>query len=165
MSGSGISLAECKSAPRSGQITMPAPHYSVFYRPDALPVAQSTASKHWRQKVVQKNKPLNGRSSSSSHLWRYYTQQCYTLRYLLLLYCFGITDTWHKCTLSLLASSGRRSRDVCLHTPDRSRCRMSHWPTADCVCHSQNNSAHTHRHRHAGTAKWRKGLHRNRQFR
>jgi len=26
--------------------TMPAPHHSVFYRPDALPVAQPTASKH-----------------------------------------------------------------------------------------------------------------------
>ena len=49
MSGSGISWAICKSAPRSRQITMPAPHHSVFYRPDALPVAQPTASKHWRQ--------------------------------------------------------------------------------------------------------------------
>ena len=48
MSGSGISWAICKSAPRSRQITMPAPHYSVFYRPDALPAAQPTASKHWR---------------------------------------------------------------------------------------------------------------------
>ena len=38
----------CKSAPRSRQITMPAPHHSVFYRPDALPAAQPTASKHWR---------------------------------------------------------------------------------------------------------------------
>jgi len=28
---------------------MPAPHHSVFYRPDALPAAQPTASKHWRQ--------------------------------------------------------------------------------------------------------------------
>jgi len=33
-------------APRSRQITMPAPHHSVFYRPDALPAAQPTASKH-----------------------------------------------------------------------------------------------------------------------
>jgi len=29
-----------------GQITMPVPHLSVFYRPDALPVAQPTVSKH-----------------------------------------------------------------------------------------------------------------------
>ena len=49
MSGSGISWAICKSAPCSRQITMPAPHNSVFYRPDALPTAQPTASKHWRQ--------------------------------------------------------------------------------------------------------------------
>jgi len=41
-----ISWAICKSAPRSRQITMPAPHYSVFYRPDALPATQPTASKH-----------------------------------------------------------------------------------------------------------------------
>ena len=48
VSGSGISWAICKSAPCSRQITTPAPHHSVFYRPDALPAAQPTASKHWR---------------------------------------------------------------------------------------------------------------------
>jgi len=47
VSGSGISWAICKSAPCSRQITMPAPHHSVFYRPDALPAAQPTESKHW----------------------------------------------------------------------------------------------------------------------
>jgi len=46
VSGSGISWAICKSAPLSRQMTMPAPHHSVFYRPDALPAAQPTASKH-----------------------------------------------------------------------------------------------------------------------
>ena len=46
VSGSGISWAICKSAPRSRQITMPVPHHSGFYRPDALPAAQPTASKH-----------------------------------------------------------------------------------------------------------------------
>ena len=50
VSGSGISWAICESTPRSRQITTPAPHHSVFYRPDALPAAQPTASKHWRQK-------------------------------------------------------------------------------------------------------------------
>ena len=45
-----ISWTICKqSAPRSRQITTPTPHHSVFYRPDALPDAQPTASKHWRQ--------------------------------------------------------------------------------------------------------------------
>jgi len=43
--GSCISWAICKSAPRSRQITMPAPHHSVFYRSDALPATQPTASK------------------------------------------------------------------------------------------------------------------------
>jgi len=52
VSGSGISWAKCKSAPRSRQITTPAPHHSVFYRPDALPAAQPTASKHWRHKAL-----------------------------------------------------------------------------------------------------------------
>ena len=46
VSGSGNSWAVCKSAPHSRQITMPAPHHSVFYRPDALPATQPTASKH-----------------------------------------------------------------------------------------------------------------------
>jgi len=46
VSGSGIGWAMCKSAPSSRQITMPAPYHSVFYRPDALPAAQPTASKH-----------------------------------------------------------------------------------------------------------------------
>jgi len=50
VSGSGISWAICKSAPRSRQITTPAPHHSVFYRPDALPAAQQTTSMHWRPK-------------------------------------------------------------------------------------------------------------------
>ena len=49
VSGSGIIWAICKSAPRCRQITMPAPHHSVFCRPGALSAAQPTASKHWRQ--------------------------------------------------------------------------------------------------------------------
>jgi len=46
VSGSGISWAICKSAPRSRQITTPAPRPSVFYRLDALPAAQPTVSNH-----------------------------------------------------------------------------------------------------------------------
>jgi len=33
----------------SSQTTTPTSHHSIFYRPDALPAAQPTASKHWRQ--------------------------------------------------------------------------------------------------------------------
>ena len=49
VSGSGISWAICKSAPRSRQITTPTVQHlitQVFYRPDALPAAQTTVSKH-----------------------------------------------------------------------------------------------------------------------
>jgi len=48
-SGSGISWATCKSAPHPRQITTPT-HHHCFYRPDALPAAKPTASKHWRCK-------------------------------------------------------------------------------------------------------------------
>ena len=50
-SGSGISWVVCKSAPCSRQITTPAPHHSVIYRPGALPAAQPTASRHWRTRL------------------------------------------------------------------------------------------------------------------
>ena len=52
VSGSGISWTICKSAPRSRQISTPAPNHSVFYRPDALPATQPTASKHWKQITI-----------------------------------------------------------------------------------------------------------------
>ena len=58
VSGSGISWAICKSAPRSRQITMPVPHHSSFYRPDALSTAQPTASKHWRN-ILRYARPNN----------------------------------------------------------------------------------------------------------
>ena len=54
VSGSGISWAICKSAPSSRQITTPAPHHSIFLQPDALPAAQPTASKHWRQEAADR---------------------------------------------------------------------------------------------------------------
>jgi len=56
VSGSGTSWAICKSAPHSTQITTPAPHHSVFCRPDALPGTQPTASKHWRQYTMLKKR-------------------------------------------------------------------------------------------------------------
>jgi len=36
-------------APHTRQITIPAPHHWSFYRQDALPDAEPTVSKHWRQ--------------------------------------------------------------------------------------------------------------------
>ena len=66
VSGNGISWATCNSAPHSRQIIMPAPHHSVFYRLDALPAAQPTASKHWRQ-ITAPEQGNNKRGSWSFH--------------------------------------------------------------------------------------------------
>ena len=47
VSGSGISWAICKSAPRSRQITTPVLHYSSFLQA-GCPSCCPTVSKHWR---------------------------------------------------------------------------------------------------------------------
>jgi len=45
--GDGVAVASAGPfASPSRQITTPARHHSVFYRLDALPTTQSTASKH-----------------------------------------------------------------------------------------------------------------------
>jgi len=66
VNGSGISWTICKSAPRSRQITTPALHHSVFYRPGCPFCLPTTGSKHWRHwllyissvKIVYFNKKL-----------------------------------------------------------------------------------------------------------
>ena len=72
-SGSGISWAIYKSAPCSRQITTPAPHHSVFYRPDALPATQPTASKHWRHDSRHNTHthPFNSPFSGTTRVGRY----------------------------------------------------------------------------------------------
>ena len=78
MSGSGISWAICKSAPRSRQITTPVPHHSVFYRLDALPGTQPTASKHWRLSAyltwnkLTHTHPFNGPLSGTTRMSQYH---------------------------------------------------------------------------------------------
>jgi len=63
-------LGHMQSAPRSRQITTLAPHHSVFYRPDALPAAQPTASKHWRH--MNKNIPINTQAKAlSMQIYKY----------------------------------------------------------------------------------------------
>jgi len=56
VSGSGISWAICKSAPRPRHVTTPVSHNSVFYRLDALPAAnqqrQSIAKIETKNKTV-----------------------------------------------------------------------------------------------------------------
>ena len=68
VSGSGISWAICKSAPCSRQIITPTPHHSVFYRPDALPATQPTASKHWKQLTSMHPKTPSSLASFKSRL-------------------------------------------------------------------------------------------------
>ena len=53
VSGSGIRLGHMQVC-TSRQITTSAPHHSVVYRPDALPAAQPTASKHWRPRSTDR---------------------------------------------------------------------------------------------------------------
>ena len=69
VSGSGISRAICKSAPCSRQITTPTPHHSVFYRPDTLPAAQPTASKHWRKSQQHVQCYINLSSGRTTQNW------------------------------------------------------------------------------------------------
>ena len=93
VSGSGISWAACKSAPRSRQITTPAPHHSGFYRPDALPAAQPTASKHWRQ-ITQPTAYCNKSYDFSDSLNM--LSICYKLRPVLAAYKNATSILWHK---------------------------------------------------------------------
>jgi len=51
-----------QSAPRSRQKTTPAPHRSVFYRPNALPAAQPTASKPLKATFLTAHKHIIGYS-------------------------------------------------------------------------------------------------------
>ena len=95
VSGSGISWAICKSAPRSRQTTTPAPHHSVFYRPDALPAAQPTASKHWRDNLMSTKlqrilslvsvytRPLPGYLHKWNCSWADYLREVYVFHFSL----------------------------------------------------------------------------------
>jgi len=72
-SGSGIRWTVCKSAPRLREKTTPAPHHSVVYRPDALPAAQPTASKHWpvdeKRAYTQSGQPERSLMSTIALKW------------------------------------------------------------------------------------------------
>ena len=100
VSGNGISWAVCKSAPRSRQITTPAPHHSVFYRPDALPAAHPTASKHWRQKHWRQNfKSVNIRRNSFLHIFTnaFLNSDFGSIRFCILCLKCRIDILWRPC--------------------------------------------------------------------
>jgi len=64
-----------KCALRSRQITTPATLHSVFYRPDALPAAQPTASKHWRHRsysTYRKFSCFSSHHSFDTHIYTVY---------------------------------------------------------------------------------------------
>ena len=48
--GGGDSYKSCKQAPAKS--SPPTNQHPFFYRPDALPVAQPTVSKHWRENIT-----------------------------------------------------------------------------------------------------------------
>jgi len=56
---------------------MPAPHHSVFYRPDALPAAQPTESKHWRQYKIKINQNWETNVSRWSNIAKQHISQIY----------------------------------------------------------------------------------------
>ena len=98
----GISWTICKqSAPRSRQITTPTPHHSIFYRPDALPDAQPTVSKHCRQQIVQAhNHIIISKSALISFFFKSCNRICCSS-----LYCCRVTP----CYLVLLRLAGTKS--------------------------------------------------------
>jgi len=118
VSGNGTSWAMCKYAPCSSHITTSAPHHSVFYRPGALPAAQPTASKHWRQ-VEKSCKRANKthyptKPNKTCWVWLFWTKQnpVYLLLNVVAVYdwnmsfiCFDVCalfvfseiQNWQKC--------------------------------------------------------------------
>ena len=70
VSGSGISWAICKSAPCSRQITMPAPHHSVFLQARCPSCRTINSIKALKKNLMRKKSP-NGLtiSSSSNRIW------------------------------------------------------------------------------------------------
>ena len=125
MSGSGISWAICKSAPCSRQITTPLPHHSVFYRPDALPAAQPTASKHWRT-LVPRHRPkmdftFSAENETESSQFKQQQVMKFWVRshsvlgrptFSLACPVLGLGITWHYCSASTYPSLKSPSRTL-----------------------------------------------------
>jgi len=104
-SGSGISWAICKSAPWPRHITTPASHHSIFYRSDALPATQPTASKHWRHatqstslvSVVSQRSLVSGRGP-----WKWRSVPPYGLMWVGKDFAFTFFTCENCCDLSWL---------------------------------------------------------------
>ena len=108
-----IRWAICKSAPRSRQVTMPVPHHSVFYRPDALPAAQPTASKHWRH--VRNKFLILAVANSGSGMWGVVSNSL----------CIKLKMDTGKCCSHHLISSIRTIKNIQSTDPHK---KINEWP-------------------------------------
>ena len=102
VSGSGISWDICKSAPSSRQITTPAPQHSVFYRLDALPAAQPTASQHWRQNTAMAMKAITQTRKPQRQEDVVHVQHVYWTLWQL------VAEEWLSCGPTWPCAGGRR---------------------------------------------------------
>ena len=105
MSGSGISWATCKSAPRSRQTTMPAPHCSKFFtgRMPFLPPNQQ----HQRLKA----QPLKA-LYISTYIWNISTKWKIKHKLQLLLLLHPLNSRFSTTTLVSRYQKGKTSLDL-----------------------------------------------------
>jgi len=129
---SGISWTICRLfVPRSRQITTPAPHHSIYYRLDALPAAEPTVSKHWRQFTGMHTSIITFIEPTSLFLSVVYTYICLCLMvYLFVPVCsmstvyYCVTFASQKVSLIVIPfclSVCRSFRDLQPTTIDRSQ--------------------------------------------
>jgi len=78
------------------QITIPAPHHSVFYRPDALPAAQKTASKHWRHCGILRVEKMSGGHQRNVNTTQSAQSDCLTRPLRTHLFACGIEHPAHR---------------------------------------------------------------------
>ena len=114
VSGSGISWAICKSAPCSRHLTMPAPHHSVFYRPDAHPATQPTASKH-----ALKAKALKTNSARPTYITTKYWKYQHTTKHM------AQRLIWIRIRLRLLFNGYMHPHLYCAQVWSESMCKMT----------------------------------------
>jgi len=134
----------------SSQTTTPTSHHSLFYRPDALPAAQPTASKYWRHQVkYSKYDPINVTiawavflssiamrylgSAVAQHTHQMHPEDCWKCRPML--QSHGLT-AWNR----------RKSvRRQCEHSLQHTYNHFTHIPTAypsarQCLCRPPSDS-------------------------
>ena len=132
MSGSGISWAICKSAPRSRQITMPAPHHSVFLQAGCPSCRPTNSVKTLKAKKTDQSPGAHFNGKRLRRIWCVYTSCCtflpLTKLYVVIcchsftsvlcirwylhnftMYCGGLIIIWHKCCRWLRG----KSRNLC----------------------------------------------------